>query len=611
MRSALRATFTVKAVHSGPVRLPEPRPVPTRKRPLGRRGSGFELVDTFHSSMQLPVLQGLLPLRASQVSTEIIAGITLAALAVPEVMGYTKIAGTPVVTGLYTLLIPMALFALFGSSRHLVVGADSATAAILAAGLLGIAPVASNQYVALASVLALMAAGLLILARLIGLGFLADFLSRTVLVGFLTGVGIQVALGQIAGMLGLPAGGHGTLGRLYAASQVIDQTKPYVVALSLSVLAVIFGAKLISRKIPGALIAVVGATVASWAMGLNARGVAVLGAVPSGLPHLGLPHIGWSWHLLQTLLPTAFAMFVVILTQSAATSRAYAARYNDHFSEDTDLLGLGLANLGAGLSGTFVVNGSPTKTEMVDGAGGRSQLAHLTTVAVVLLMLLFLTGPLAQVPEAALAAVVFVIGTELIDLRGMRRIYAARRGEFWVALATAVTVVLVGVEQGIVLAMVLSLLEHVRHGYRPRNELIVHSAQGGRRAAPVESGQQLEPGLLVYRFTHSMYYANARLLSSQVKGLVKNARATLRWFCIDASAVDDLDFSAAETLRTIQAELQKRGVRLVFVQVMDDLNPDSRNALEEIVGSTHFYPTIDDLVHAYRQTTGVPAGKAE
>jgi len=429
--------------------------------------------------MQLPVLQGLLPLRASQASTEIIAGITLAALAVPEVMGYTKIAGTPVITGLYTLLFPMALFAGFGSSRHLVVGADSATAAILAAGLVGIASVGSDQYLALASVLALMAAGLLILARLIRLGFLADFLSRTVLVGFLTGVGIQVALGQIAGMLGLPPGGHGTIGKLYAAAQAIAQTKPYALIVSLSALAAIAVAKLISKRIPGPLIAVAGATAASWAMGLSAHGVAVLGAVPSGLPALGIPQISWSWHLMQALLPTAFAMFVVILTQSAATSRAYAARYGDRFSEDADLLGLGLANVGAGLSGTFVVNGSPTKTEMVDGAGGRSQLAHLTTVAVVLLALLFRTGPLAHVPEAVLAAVVFVLGTDLIDFRGMRRIYTARRGEFWVALATTVTVVLVGVEQGIVLAMALSLLEHARHGYRPRNDLIVASGQGG------------------------------------------------------------------------------------------------------------------------------------
>ncbi|MGA7982042.1 MAG: SulP family inorganic anion transporter [Chromatiaceae bacterium] len=550
--------------------------------------------------MKMPVLQGVLPLKGSQVPTEILAGITLAALAIPEVMGYTKIAGTPVITGLYTMLVPMALFAVVGSSRHLVVGADSATAAILAAGLVGIAAVGSDEYLALASVLALMAAGFLILARVIGLGFLADFLSRTVLVGFLTGVGIQVALGQISGMLGLPGGGHGTLEKIWADVEQIGGTNPYAMTVSLCALGVIVGAKGISKKVPGALVAVIGATTASWALGLGKHAVPVLGAVPSGLPDIGLPQIAWSWGLMQTLVPTAFAMFVVILAQSAATSRAYAARYNDRFDEDMDLVGLGLANIGAGLSGTFVVNGSPTKTEMVDGAGGRTQLSQLTTVIIVLLVLLFLTGPLAYMPEAVLAAVVFMIGVDLIDLRGMRRIYAARRGEFWVALATTVTVVLAGVEQGIVLAMALSLMEHVRHGYHPKNALIVASQRGGRRTVPVETGQQLEPGLLVYRFTHSMYYANARVLSSQVVGLVKNARPPLKWFCIDASAVDDVDFSAAETLRSLHTVLHQKGVRLVLTQVMDDLSPESRRELEKVVGIDCFYATTDEVVHAYR-----------
>jgi SulP family sulfate permease len=251
-------------------------------------------------------------------------------------MGYTKIAGTPVITGLYTILIPMALFAVFGSSRHLVVGADSATAAILAAGLAGLAATGSDEYVALAAVLAFMAAGFLILARIIGLGFLADFLSRTVLVGFLTGVGIQVALGEISGMLGLKGGGHGTLGKIWNDYQQIEQVNFYALAVALSVLVVIVGSKKVSKKIPGALIAVIGAIVFGWALDLKAH-VHVLGAVPSGLPHIGLPEVKWSWELIGKLVPTAFAMFVVILAQSAATSRAYAARYNERFSENTDL----------------------------------------------------------------------------------------------------------------------------------------------------------------------------------------------------------------------------------------------------------------------------------
>src|SRR5262245_33705928 len=458
-------------------------------------------------SLRFPILQGVLPVKAAQIPAEVLAGLTLAALAIPEVMGYTKIAGTPVITGLYTMLLPMALFALFGSSRHLVVSADSATAAILAAGL---AATGSAAYVALAGVLACMAAGFLLVARLLGLGFMADFLSRTVLIGFLTGVGIQVALGEVAGMLGLKGGGHGTLQKLWHAMQQIEDLNVYALATALSVLGVIVGAKRVAQQIPGALIAVVGAILVSWALGLQAH-VPVLGPVPSGLPHLALPDVPWSWDLVGKLVPIAFAMFVVILAQSAATARAYAARYNERFSENTDLVGLGLANLGAGLSDTFVVNGSPTKTQMVDSAGRRTQLSLLVTVGIVGLVLLWLTAPLAFMPEAVLAAVVFLVGLALIDVAGMRRIYRQRRSEFWVALITALMVVCVGVEQGILLAIVLSLIDHTRRGYRPKNVVLVPGESGVWHAQPVAPGPRRCPA---YSSTGSRTVCTMRMPSS-------------------------------------------------------------------------------------------------
>jgi high affinity sulfate transporter 1 len=556
--------------------------------------------DNQSGRLRLPILQGVLPIKAEQIPTEVIAGLTLAALAIPEVMGYTKIAGTPVITGLYTMLIPTALFALFGSSRHLVVGADSATAAILAAGLVGLAATGSEAYVALAGVLAFMAAGFLIVARLLGLGFMADFLSRTVLIGFLSGVGIQVALGEVAGMLGLKGGGHGTLQKLWNAMQQIEDLNVYALATALSVLGVIVGSKRVSRKIPGALIAVVGAISVSWALGLKAH-MHVLGTVPSGLPHLALPDVQWSWDLIEKLVPMAFAMFVVILAQSAATSRAYAARYTERFSENTDLVGLGLANIGAGLSGTFVVNGSPTKTQMVDSAGGRTQLSLLVTTVIVLLVLLFLTAPLSYMPEAVLSAIVFLVGIDLIDVEGMQRIYMLRRSEFWVALITALMVVFVGVEQGILLAIVLSLIDHTRRGYRPKNIVLVPGESGVWHAQPVATRAQALPGLLIYRFTHSMYYANAQQLSEEVIDLVKHAQPPLRWFCIDASAVDDVDYSAAETLRTLFALLEEQRIRLVVAQVLEDVSERSRYDFLQLFGEHAFYDTLGQVVQAYQQ----------
>ena len=541
---------------------------------------------------RFPIFQGILPIQESGIWTEVMAGITLAALAIPEVMGYTKIAGTPVITGLYTLLIPMVLYAVFGSSRHLVVAADSATAAILAAGLVGIAATGSHEYVALAGVLALISACFLIFARVIGLGFMADFLSRTVLIGFLTGVGIHIALGQIPGMMGLAGDDWQQIGR----------TNFIEMAISVIVIGIIVGSEKFSKKIPGALIAVMGAIVVSWIFNFKAYGVHTLGEIPRGLPWIGLPDVHWSLALVSQMLPTAFSMFVVILAQSAATSRAYAARYDEPFNENIDLVGLGLANVGAALSGTFVVNGSPTKTQMVDSAGGRTQLSQIITSLIVFLVLLFFTGPLTFMPSAVLSAVVFLIGLQLVDIQGMYKLWRQRPPEFWVALITAVVVVGVGVEQGIVIAMVLSLMEHVRRSYRSQNiVLAMDSTTGAWRILPVTAPAQVVPGLLLYRFAHTIYYANAQQLFDQVIGLVETAEPPLSCFCIDASAVADVDFSAAETLREIYGILKSRGIRLVWANVIDPVKAEfDKYEITGLMGQDAFYQNISDVLDAYR-----------
>lgn len=554
------------------------------------------------------LFQGLLPVDRSRVPADIIAGATLAALAIPEVMGYTKISGTPVITGLYTILIPMVLYALFGSSRHLVVGADSATAAILASSIATMAAPRSEAWLALAGLLALMAAGFLLLARLARVGFLADFLSRTVLVGFLSGVGIQIAVGEVAGMLGLPVEGAGTIGKLLFTLRELPRANLGAVVVAAAVLVLIVGTRRISRKIPGPLLAVIGAIIASWALDLERYGIRVLGPVPGGLPKFALPALRIDMALIEQLTPTAFAMFVVILSQSAATSRAYAVHYNEPFDENVDLVGLCLANIGAGLSGSFVVNGSPTKTQMVESAGGQSQLAQLTTSFIVLLVLLFFTAPLAYLPQAVLAAVVFLIGLELVDLKGMKKIYAERPWEFWVALITAAVVVLVGVEQSILLAIVLSLAVHTRHGYLVNNMLIVPDPALGWRQQPVGTGGQVAPGLMIYRFMHNIYYANSQVLSDEIGDLVRNAEPPLSWFCIDAVAVNDVDFTAAETLRLLYYNLAKQGVRLVWCGVLDEVRAEfDRSRLTELFGRDAFFQTIDAVVGAYSQASAAAA----
>jgi SulP family sulfate permease len=562
-----------------------------------------------HRRSAPPLFGGILPIDMSRVSGDMIAGATLAALAIPEVMGYTKIAGMPVITGLYTILLPIVAFAIFGSSRHLVVGADSATAAIMATGIaaMGVAT-ASPEYVELASLTALMCAVLLILARVLKLGFIANFLSRSVLIGFLTGVGIQVALGQVGGMFGITDVSGGTLQKFFETLQDIPtQTVPATLAVSVLVIVLIEGLGAVNKKIPGALIAVVASIAASYLLDLAARGVTTLGAVPGGLPTLSLPTDVITTDNIGALLPTVISLVVVILAQSAATSRAYAMKYGDSFEENVDLVGLGMANAAAGISGTFVVNGSPTKTEMVDSAGGRTQISQLTAAAIVVIVLLFLTGPLSYMPNAVLAAVVFIIGLRLIDYRGMYEILRLRPGEFAVAAVTTFTVVVVGVEQGIILAMALSIIEHIYHSYRPHDSLLTERS-GFITSVPLEDNAEIEPGLAIYRFGASLYYANATRFTTEVMDLVEDADPPLRWLALSGSVIGDVDYSAADTLRQIQEELTTKGVTVVLV----DVSPSVRKTLEsygliEKIGNGNIYDSVEQLLNAYRASAASAA----
>ncbi len=557
------------------------------------------------------VLDGILPYQRAWLSKDVVAGVTLAALAIPETMGYTKIAGMPVITGLYTILIPIAAFALLGSSRHLVVGADSATAAIMYAGIVGLdisgLEPASPQWVGLAGLSALLAGGLLFLARIARLGFLANFLSRTVLVGFLTGVGVQVATGQVGGMLGIPKQ-SGSL--RFVSDNLVDFFKTLghigdaswqTALVSASVLAILIGFGRWLKVIPGGLVAVVGMIALSWILDFAAHDISILGPVPSGLPHVGLPQ-DVTWHDAELLLATAFSMFIVILAQSAATSRAYAVKYNERFDENTDLVGLGLANVTAGFTGTFVVNGSPTKTEMVDEAKSHTQVAQLTTAVVVAIVLLFLTKPLQYLPNCVLSSVVFLIGLKLIDIKGMREIYRLRRDEFYVALLTAIVVVVIGVEEGIILAILLSLVLHVHRHYQTPDFVITRNPRGHLTTVLPVPGTRTEPGLVIYRFGGGIFYANATRLSDEVLGLVEGDDPP-RWFVLDAAAIDDIDFSGGKTLGELADQLRARAIVLALCEVDDKVRAQLDTfGITPKVGGEHIYDSVQDALEAFRQS---------
>jgi high affinity sulfate transporter 1 len=554
------------------------------------------------------VLQGILPYQRNLLTRDIIAGITLAALAIPEVMGYTQIAGTPVITGLYTILIPAIAFAIFGSSRHLVVGGDSATAAILYAGIAGLGVSGlqpnSSEWLAYASLAALITAGLLLLARLARLGFLADFISRTVLIGFLTGVGVQVALGQFDGMLGVASpdvdAGHlsGTVRKFWETLGEVPNASLTTVAVSIGVIATLLVFERWIKAIPGGLVAVVGAIVISWGFDLESHGVAVLGSVPSGLPSIGLPS-GLGWSDVAALLATSTSMVLVILAQSAATSRAYAIKYQDRFVENNDLVGLSVANLAAGLSGTFPVNGSPTKTEMADEANSKTQVAMISMAITVAIVLLFLTKPLQYMPNAVLSAVVFLIGVKLVKLTDMAEIRRLRADEFVIATITAVVVVTIGVEQGIILAIILSLLEHVRRHYDAPDAVLERDAQQNLIEVAASPGARTEPGLVVYRFGVGLFYANATRMSEDVLALIDVAEPP-RWFVLLADAMDDVDFTGGKTLLELAGQVADRNVVFCIAAGQRVLPELERFGVVEAIGADHVFGSLDEAIAAFR-----------
>jgi SulP family sulfate permease len=555
------------------------------------------------------ILEGIRPFKRQTALRDLRAGVALAAMNIPQALGYTRIAGMPVITGLYTLLFPLAAFSVFGSSRYLVVAADSATAAILAGGLAAMAPVASPQYVMLAGYVALLTAGFLLLGRLFRLGFIADFLSQTVLVGFLTGVGFQVGIAVLGETLGLPVRSHRTVVQLVEVVRELPALHVPTLLVSLSVLGTVLGLNRLTSKIPGALIAVIGATAASAFWNFSGRGVATVGSLSGGLPHLTLQPIGWDQ--LPPLLLIAGSCAIMIVTQSAATARVYAIRHQQDLNENQDLIGLSAANAAAALTGTFVVNGSPTQTAMIETAGGQSQIAQLTTAGIVACVLLFLTRPLQYLPQCVLGALVLLVAIHLIDLRGLLAMRRESPGEFGVALVTAVVVVAAGVEQGILLAMVLSLLRVVRHSYRPHTGIIIPENQKSWRVVEAARGVVTEPGLILYRFGAALFYANAARFADEIISLVGPAPTAIRWFVVDAEAITNIDYSASRVIMRLQSHLSAMDVRLGFARLPVTAHADfERHHITDCIPAAMIFDRLHDALGAFGNSASLPISQS-
>jgi len=545
--------------------------------------------------MGLKFFAGVRPVSRGGAIRDALAGVILASTNIPQVLGYTRIAGTPVITGLYTAFLPLLAYTLFGSSRHLVVAADSATAAIFSSALSQMATPASAHYMALVAVTALLTAALLLLARVFRLGFLADFLSQTVLVGFLAGVGLQVGVAMLGDMFGLSVHARHALLQVWEILRELPASNAATLGLAVVVVVAILVGRRLDRRWPISFVAVVGATLASAAFGFAGHGVAVIGAIPGGLPSLSLPQVTWTEFL--DLLPVAASCFVMILAQSAATSRVFAERHGERVDTDADILGLAAANAVAGLSGAFVVNGSPTQTALAEAAGARSQLAQQVFAGVVLLVLLFLTGPLQYLPRCVLAAIVFTIGVGMVDVRRLSAIRRESPGEFMLAAGTALAVVAVGVEPGILLAIALSLFRHVRHSYRPHSMVLIQGIAGPWMPVEATPGRQTRPGLIVYRFGADLWYANRNLFVDEVRALIEKAPEPVRWLVIDAEAMPDIDYSAAATVRDLLTDLTGKGIGLAFGRVSASLRSDmDRHGITPLLGDARVLATLHEAL---------------
>ena len=524
----------------------------------------------------------------------------MAAIFIPEVMGYAKIAGMPIITGIYTILIPMAVFAIFCSSRHLIVGADSATAAIMFGVLVTAAAPGSPLYISMAFSVAIICGIFLLIARIFGLGFIGDFLSRTALVGFLTGVGIQVAISQLGGMFGLTTTGIDSIPRIMSFISSLPQTSFTTLMVSVGVVAVILITQRINRKIPGALIAVVGTIIISFIFDFTKIGVSVVGSIPQGIPAITLPMFSTLDY--YALFTAAGACFIVIIAQSAATSRAYSVKCSDELDENRDILGLGLSNLIAGLTGSFVVNGSPTKTQIAIDAGARSQLATMVTAAIVLVVVIFFTEPISLLPNATLAAIVFLIGLEMVDIVGLKDIYQEVPAEFVLALITLITVVLVGVLWGIVVSVIISILLHLSHSYRPNNSILIRNEKGEWAFIPVILGVYTEEGLIVYRFNRDLYYANAEKLKEEVINLVKNSDYPVEWLVLDSGGFTGIDYTSVQMLKELKIRLDQMGVVLVMTTVFPSLRKQfERSGFVNILGEENLYSGVNDAIKAFEK----------
>ncbi|HET6939801.1 MAG TPA: sulfate permease [Nocardioides sp.] len=531
---------------------------------------------------------------------DVLAGVTVTAYLIPQVMAYSELAGVPADAGLWAAVGALTLYAFLGSSRQLSVGPESTTALMTAAALATIAGAGSDP-AAYASALALLVAAFCVLGWVFRLGTLADLLSRPVLVGYLAGIAGLMISSQLGKLLGIPEDADGFVDELRQVLGNLDEIHWPTAALSLTTLAVMLVLAALVPRAPVALIGMLGATAVAWILDLSDHGVRLVGEIPRGVPVPGLPDIGTE-HLTAMLAP-ALGIAFVGYTDNILTGRAFAARHAETVDPQRELLALGAANLGSGLLAGFPVSSSGSRTAIVDSMGGRSQLTGLVTVAGTLLALLTLRPLLAAFPSGALAAVVVYAATRLVDIRELVRFARFRRSELVLALATTVSVLVLDVLLGIVVAIGLSVLNLLRKVARPHDSVLgTVPGLAGMHDVDDYPSAELIPGLVVYRYDSPLFFANADNFRTRALAAVDEATGPVRWFILNVEANIDTDMTGADALEELRVELHQRGIVFALARLKQDLRDKlARTGLLERIGEEHIFPTLPTALEGFRE----------
>ena len=517
----------------------------------------------------IPALAALKTYQRSWLSKDIVAGLVLTAILVPVGMGYAEAAGLPAIYGLYATIVPLIAYAIFGPSRILVLGPDSSLAAIIAATIVPLAAGDPDRLVALAGMLALMTGGLCILAGLAHFGFITDLLSKPVRIGYLNGIALTVLVGQLPKLLGFSSSGDNLIQETISMIQGVAQglTNWTAFAIGITCLAIVLIFKRKWPKIPGVLIAVVGATIVVGFFNLaTVAGVSVVGPLPQGLPSFQIPIV--SPADLGALAAGAIAITLVSFADTSVLSRTFALRGGYEVDENQELIALGAANVAAGFFQGFSISSSSSRTPVAESAGSKTQLTGVVGAVCIALLLLFAPSLLQNLPNAALGAVVIAACISLVDIKGVVRLYHLRRSEFAFSIACFLGVALIGVIQGIFIAIGLALLAFIWRAWRPYDAVLgrVDGLKGYHDITRHPDAKRI-PGLVLFRWDAPLFFANAEIFQEHVRQAIAAAPTPTKWVVVAAEPVTDVDITAADALSDLDDELQKAGIELAFAEM--------------------------------------------